>query len=244
MKERLQKTLAHAGVASRRASETLITDGRVRVNGRVVRELGVRVDPDTDRIEVDGIPIRSPNQRTYVMLNKPKGVVSTASDPEGRPTVVDLVSVSVRVYPIGRLDTDSEGLILLTDDGELTNHLTHPRFQVEKEYHALLSPILDSKAIRAWREGVMLDGVQTAPALVTVLKRLDDAAWVRVVLREGRKRQIREVATLLGYTTRRLLRVREGNLLLGDLPLGEWRNLSSEEVASLRAHVQKKQQSR
>jgi 23S rRNA pseudouridine2605 synthase len=233
----LQKVLAGAGVASRRDCEELISAGRVTVNGRVVRVLGARVDPDQDEIAIDGRPVAKTEQRTYLMLNKPRGVVSTAEDTHGRPTVVELVGAEARVFPVGRLDLESEGLLLLTDDGALTQRLTHPSFAVEKEYRALLNSLPSPDALRAWRTGVDLDGVPTSPAWVDLIEQTDEGAWVRVVLHEGRKRQIREVARLLGYEVLRLIRVREGPLALGDLPSGAWRALTSEEVAALWDHV-------
>ncbi len=235
--ERLQKVLASAGIASRRDCEALIAAGRVTVNGRVVVVPGTRVDLEHDEVRVDGQPIRMPAKRTYIMLHKPAGVVSTAEDTHGRPTVLDLVDVPARVFPVGRLDIDSEGLILLTDDGELAYALTHPSFEVEKEYRVLLDRPLTPEALRSWRNGVLLDGEMTAPAWVELIGTAPEGVWVRIVLREGRKRQIRAVAKLLGYEVRRLIRVREGNLSLGDLPPRSWRYLTDEEVAALRAHV-------
>lgn len=235
--ERLQKVLAGAGVASRRDCEDLIAAGRVTVNGRVVHELGTRVDLEQDLVAVDGKPVRQPDERTYILLHKPIGVVSTVDDPQGRPVVVDLVDVPARVFPVGRLDVDSEGLLLLTDDGELTHRLTHPSFAVEKEYRVLLDRAPDASTLREWRTGVMLDGERTAPAWVELVERGEEGYWLRVVLQEGRKRQIREVARLLGYTVLRLVRVREGNLQLGDLAPGQWRRLSAAEVQELRTHV-------
>ncbi len=234
--ERLQKVLASAGVASRRDCEELMASGRVMVNGRVVRELGTRIDIEQDTVTVDGTPIRLPDVRTYIMVHKPVGVVSTVDDPQGRPTVIDLVNVSTRVFPVGRLDVDSEGLMLLTNDGELTHCLTHPGFEIEKEYHVLLDRVPDAETLRQWRAGVELAGERTAPAEVHLLDQ-SDAAWVAVVLREGRKRQIREVARLLGYKVERLIRVREDSLVLADLPVGQWRNLRPEEVQTLRSHM-------
>ncbi|MCS6840568.1 MAG: pseudouridine synthase [Roseiflexaceae bacterium] len=236
--ERLQKVLARAGIASRRDCEAYIAAGRVMVNGRVVRIPGTRVDPEHDEILVDGKPIGKIHRRTYVMLHKPAGVVSTTDDPQGRPTVIDLVNLERRLFPVGRLDYDSEGLLLLTDDGELTQKLTHPRYQVEKEYRVLLNEAPSPSALRAWRTGVELDGVKTAPAWVELIERTPEGAWVRVILHEGRKRQIREVARLLGYEVRRLIRVREGPLTLGDLPSGAWRFLTDEEVEMLREHAE------
>ncbi|MEI8308863.1 MAG: pseudouridine synthase, partial [Chloroflexales bacterium] len=235
--ERLQKVLASAGIASRRDCEGMIAAGRVTVNGRVVQEPGTRVDLNDDVVEVDGQPVRKPTSRTYLVLHKPVGVVSTVDDPQGRPTVIDLVDVPARVYPVGRLDVDSEGLLLLTDDGEMTHQLTHPRYEVEKEYRALLDKPLDSEAVRQWREGVLLSGELTSPAWVDLLETTDEGPWFRIVLREGRKRQIRDVAHLLGYEVKRLIRIREGDLLLGDLPLRQWRPLTPEEIAALHAHV-------
>ncbi|HMQ35596.1 MAG TPA: pseudouridine synthase, partial [Chloroflexaceae bacterium] len=235
--ERLQKVLASAGIASRRDCEALIAAGRVTVNGRVVQEPGTRVDPEQDVVLVDGEPVRQPTRRTYLMLHKPAGIVSTVDDPHGRPTVVSLVDVPARVFPVGRLDVDSEGLILLTDDGELTHHLTHPKFEVEKEYRVLLDRPLDADALREWRNGLMLNGELTAPAKVALTETVEEGVWYTVVLREGRKRQIRETARTLGYEVRRLIRVREGELLLGDLPLREYRSLTDDEVSALRAHV-------
>lgn len=231
--ERLQKMLARAGVASRRSCETLISDGRVTVNGQIVLEPGTRVDPARDQVCVDGQHIMLPDTPIYILLHKPPGVVSTTRDTHGRPTVVDLVDVPTRIFPVGRLDADSEGLLLLTNDGTLTHRLTHPRFQVEKEYHVLLSPTPSNNALQMWREGVPLDGEYTAPARVNIIKYAHEGAWVRVVLREGRKRQIRDVARLLGCTTHRLIRVREGRLTLGNLPSGAWRMLHPDEIQAL-----------
>ncbi|WP_298820510.1 pseudouridine synthase, partial [uncultured Chloroflexus sp.] len=235
--ERLQKVLASAGIASRRDCEALIAAGRVMVNGRVVTVPGTRVDLERDEVLVDGQPLQMPTRRTYIMLHKPVGVVSTAEDTHGRPTVVDLVDVPARVFPVGRLDIDSEGLILLTDDGELAFALTHPSFEVEKEYRVLLDRALTPEALRSWRNGVLLEGEMTAPAWVELLETTPEGVWARIVLREGRKRQIRAVAKLLGYNVLRLIRVREGELELGDLPPRAWRHLTSEEVAALRAHI-------
>jgi 23S rRNA pseudouridine2605 synthase len=237
--ERLQKVLAAAGVASRRASEELISAGRVQVNGQTVRELGTRVDAEQDTILVDGKPVQPAARRFYVLLHKPVGVISTADDPQGRPTVVDLVDVGTRVFPVGRLDAESEGLLLLTNDGELAHHLTHPRFEVEKEYRALLARTPDERTLRQWRAGVLLEDKHTAPAQVDILEQTEGGTWLRVVLHEGRKRQIREVAQVLGHHVRRLIRVREGALHLGDLPPGAWRHLDAAEVRALRSTKEK-----
>ena len=239
MRERLHKVLAHAGVASRRAAERMIRDHRVRVNGILVDELGTQVDPLRDRIEVDGRPLpRSETSHHYVALNKPVGVVSTARDPEGRPTVVDLVHAPQRLYPVGRLDLDSEGLVLLTDDGELTFRLTHARYGIEKEYHVLVScPRIDDALLQRLHQGVMLeDGIARA-VRSNVLRAVAGGAWVRVVLTEGRQRQVRRMLATLGCSVEHLRRVRIGSLLLGDLAPGQSRALQPREVNALRRAV-------
>lgn len=241
MLERLHKILARAGVAALRPAEDMILEGRITVNGRVVRELGARADTDADVITVDGVVLDIPqptDPRQYVMLHKPVGVISTAHDTHGRPTVVDLVPNGGRIFPVGRLDADSEGLLLLTDDGDLAYRLTHPRFEVDKEYRVLVDLPPQLPELRRWRTGVELDDEMTAPAWVEVLDRTDDGTWLRIVMREGRKRQIREVARILGMNVRRLIRVREGPLALGDLAPGSWRTLSQTEIESLRTHTQ------
>lgn len=232
--ERLQKYLARCGVASRRASEQIITSGRVRVNGQPADQLGTSVDPDRDRVEVDGRAVRPPATLSYVLLHKPIGVVSTASDPRGRRTVLDLVPGDARLFSVGRLDYDSEGLILLTDDGDLAMQLTHPRHSVEKEYRALLRGEVTDAVLQRLRAGIELDGKRTAPATFERLETHPDGVWVRVVLHEGRNRQIRRMVEAVGLDVARLVRVRVGSLQLGGLPPGAWRRLSAAEVAALR----------
>lgn len=231
--ERLQKVLAHAGVASRRKSEELIQQGRVTVNGQVASRLGTKVDPDRDDIRVDGRRIKQVQSHIYIMLNKPRGVLSVMKDDRGRKTLSDLVLVPGRVYPVGRLDAGSEGLILLTDDGELANLLTHPRFRHEKEYRVLVNGRPSDKALNAWRRGLMLDGKLTAPAQVEIVRAEKNGTLLRVIMREGRKRQIRNVASLLGHPTRGLLRVGLGPLKLGGLASGQWRYLTPNEIRQL-----------
>ena len=239
MKERLHKVLAHAGVASRRAAERMIREHRVRVNGALVVELGTQVDPARDRIEVDGRPLaRADAAHQYIALNKPLGVVSTAHDPEGRPTVVELVHAARRVYPVGRLDIDSEGLVLLTDDGELTFRLTHARFGVEKEYHVIVTcPEVNEELVEQLRKGVKLEDGMARAVRANVLNSTDYGGALRVVLVEGRQRQVRRMLAALGCSVERLQRVRIGPLLLGELDPGEHRALRAREVESLRAAV-------
>jgi 23S rRNA pseudouridine2605 synthase len=239
VKERLHKVLAHAGLASRRAAERMIREHRVRVNGAVVLELGTQVDPGHDRIEVDGRRIaRSQAAHLYVALHKPVGVVSTAHDPDGRPTVVELVGASRRLYPVGRLDIDSEGLVLLTDDGELTFRLTHARFGIEKEYHALVRcPTLGEPALEQLQHGVVLDDGLARAVRATILRDTPEGVWVRIVLTEGRQRQVRRMLGAVDCLVERLRRVRIGVLRLGDLDVGQFRQLNAREIGTLRESV-------
>jgi 23S rRNA pseudouridine2605 synthase len=233
MEERLQKILARAGYGSRRSCEELISAGRVAVNGKTAI-LGGKATAGQDRITVDGAPIQSAEKLVYIALHKPRGVLSAVSTADRRRTVRDLVDVPERVFPVGRLDVDSEGLILLTNDGELANHLTHPRFEHEKEYHVLVARQPDDEQLDAWRRGVVLeDDYRTAPARVGLIKNFGKGAWLRVVMTEGRKRQIREVGSRLGLPVVRILRVRIGSLELGSLQPNEWRYLSPPEVQAL-----------
>lgn len=234
MEERLQKILARAGLGSRRACEELIAARRVRVNGQLA-VLGTKADPQRDRIEVDGRPIKAPETLTYIALHKPRGVISAAQSPDPRPTVRDLVPVPGQLYPVGRLDIDSEGLILLTNDGELANRLTHPRYEHEKEYRVLVARHPDEEQLQTWRRGVVLeDDYRTQPAEVRLESLSGKGAWLRVVMREGRKRQIRETGSLIGLPVVKIIRVRIGSLLLGALKPREWRYLTADEVAALK----------
>jgi pseudouridine synthase len=239
MKERLHKVLAHAGVASRRAAERMILEHRIRVNGTLVLELGTQVDPAADRIEVDGRPLaRGDTTLHYVALNKPTGVVSTAHDPEGRPTVVELVHARQRLYPVGRLDIDSEGLVLMTDDGELTFRLTHARFGIEKEYHVHVAcSDLGEAQLEQLRRGVVLDDGPARVVRANLLRSTPRGGLVQVVLIEGRQRQVRRMLTAIGCGVDRLQRVRIGPLRLGDLEPGQHRALRPREVAALRTAV-------
>ena len=233
--QRLQKVLAHAGVASRRRAEELIRQGRVTVNRQVVTELGTKVDPTRDEIRVDGERIRAASGSVYIVLNKPRGVLSTMEDERGRRSLGDLVPVPTRLYPVGRLDVSSEGLILLTDDGELANLLTHPRYGHDKEYLVLVTGHPSDKTLEAWQQGVLLEGKPTAPAQVNAVKSQADSTLLRIVMYEGRKRQIRNVAALLGHPVRELKRVRLGPLRLGTLETGQWRYLTAKEISELEA---------
>jgi pseudouridine synthase len=240
MPERLQKLLARAGFGSRRACEQLITAGRVSVNGKTVVDLGVKADPDRDQIAFDGRPISLPTHLAYVALNKPVGVVTTASDERGRTTVLDLIKSESRLFPVGRLDRDSEGLLLLTNDGEVAARLTHPRYGLEKEYSVRIARDATGEEIRRLREGIEIDGRLTAPARVDVAAPPRPAGakpgehWLRIVLHEGRKRQVRRMLASLGIPTLRLVRTRIGPLQLGSLKPGESRPLTVREIEALR----------
>jgi 23S rRNA pseudouridine2605 synthase len=235
MDERLQKILAKAGYGSRRACEEIILGGRVKVNGTVAR-IGSKANPETDTIVVDGSAIpKIPAQFSYIALHKPRGVLSDQDSHESRQTVRDLVGIPGHLFAVGRLDLDSEGLILLTNDGELANKLAHPRYEHEKEYLVLLASKPDADQLKAWRRGVVLkDGNRTAPAMVNIRESFSKGCWVQVILHEGRKRQIRETASQLGLYVHRILRVRISTLLLGNLNPGEWRHLTPAEIRSLK----------
>ncbi len=233
--DRLHKLLAQAGVASRRACETLIRDGRVTVNGQPATP-GMSVDPAADVVRVDGEVIALAQPRlVYIMLNKPAGVVSAAhaQRQEKRPTVLDLVRVAERVYPVGRLDADSEGLVLLTNDGSLTQRLTHARYGHQKVYRVLVEGTPTPEQIETWAGGVILDDGPTAPCQVSISKRLDNSTWLEVIMGEGRKRQIRRTAAAVGLRVLRLIRTRIGPLRLSGVEPGAWRYLTEEEVAAL-----------
>jgi 23S rRNA pseudouridine2605 synthase len=235
MEERLQKILARAGFGSRRACEEFILQGRVTVNGKPAA-LGQKADPQLDRIALDGNTVRPSETLTYVALHKPRGVISSTASQDNRQTVRDLVQgLPERLYPVGRLDVDSEGLILLTNDGELTEYLTHPRYESEKEYRVLVRGEVDEERLNAWRRGVVLEGQRTAPAQVRREEATSAGTWLRVIMHEGRKHQIRDIGALLGLPVRRLVRVRMGALRLGNLPPGDWRELKPGEVEDLRA---------
>lgn len=233
--ERLQKVLARVGLGSRRVCEDLIADGRVTVNGEVAI-LGRRVDPDVDLVEVDGAPIGTRPGLVYYLLNKPVDVVTTASDPQGRRTVIDLVPDTPRVFPVGRLDADTEGLLLLTNDGELANRIAHPSHGVDKEYLADVDGgRVAPGAIRRLRDGIELDDGVTAPARVAQ----PHPGVLLITIHEGRNHQVRRMCQAVGHPVRRLVRIRIGSLADRQLPPGQWRELTIDELAGLRQSVAK-----
>jgi 23S rRNA pseudouridine2605 synthase len=239
MEERVQKIIAAAGVASRRAAEELILDGRVKVNGKVVAELGTKADPEKDHIKVDGKLINPRQPKTYVMLNKPVGYVTTMSDPEGRPVVATLLQgVRTRVYPVGRLDYNTEGLLLLTNDGDFAHLVTHPRHELPKTYLVKVKGVLEDRDVENLERGVFLKDGRTAPARVRRLRKEESNSWVEITIHEGRKRQVRRMIDHTGKSVIKLKRSRIGSLDLGDLALGTYRHLTAEEVSSLREAAQ------
>src|SRR5574341_37773 len=235
MEERIQKIISAAGVTSRRAAEDLILEGRVRVNGKVVTELGSKADPEKDHIKVDGKLINPQQPKAYIVLNKPVGYVTTMSDPEGRQTVQDLLKgVRVRVYPVGRLDYNTEGLLLLTNDGDFAHLITHPKYELPKTYLVKIKGVLNDEAINRLESGVFLTDGKTAPARVKRLRKEEANSWVEITIHEGKKRQVRRMIDHVGNSVIRLKRVRVGNLPLGNLPPGSYRHMTPEEVTMLR----------
>ena len=241
MAERLQKILSAAGIASRRAAEVLIRDGRVTLNGETVTALGTKADPETDDVRVDGRRVKPSRRRRYILLYKPRGYITTRSDPQHRPTVIDLLAkggVRDYVYPVGRLDYDSEGLLLLTSDGDLAARLTHPRHGVAREYHVRVRGIPDRHALDRLSKGVTIEGRRTGPARVKLEKVIEAEggahALLSFVIREGRKRQVRSMCEAIGHPVVRLTRVRIGPISDDRIRPGEFRDLSEREVALLR----------
>ena len=232
---RLQKYLALSGVASRRNAEKLIADGHVRVNGSLVTEMGVQVDEEHDQVQVDGETVRIQQEKHYIAYHKPMGEVTTVSDPEGRDTVMDKFrDYPVRLYPVGRLDYDSEGLLLLTNDGDMMQHLLHPSHEVPKQYLCRAVGSVPDEDIRRLRAGVSLDGRLTSPAQVRVVSRNEVYTLLLITIHEGRNRQVRRMLDAVGYQVVGLKRVGFGPILLGDLPRGMWRRLTPQEVARLK----------
>ncbi len=234
--ERLQRVLSASGLTSRRRAEELIREGRVRVDGRVVTEMGTKVDPGTQKIELDGKIIPTPRLR-YIVLNKPSGYITTTSDERDRRTVMDLVNVGERVVPVGRLDRPTEGLLLFTNDGEVAHRVMHPSFNIEKEYEALLDGHPPRTVFDRLMRGVTIDGEQAKPTMVKPIKITEDGTVVRIALHEGRNRIVRRMFELVGYPVLKLSRVRIGPLNLGTIPRGTWRDLTDGELTQLREAV-------
>lgn len=236
MEERLQKYLAECGIASRRKCEDLIMEGHVSVNGKVVAHMGVKIDPSVDVISLNGRAVVCPGKKVYVMLNKPEGYISTVKEQFGRPKVTDIVNVpGVRLYPVGRLDYDSSGLILLTNDGDVTYRITHPGGEIDKTYIAEVRGIPDNEDIRMLQYGIDIGGFVTSPAMVNIIGTGKKSALLRISIHEGKNRQVRRMCSAAGHDVIKLKRISIGNLSLGNLKKGEWRYLKCDEVNYLKS---------
>jgi pseudouridine synthase len=239
MSEKLQKIMSRAGLGSRRQNEAVIAEGRVRVNGKVAR-LGDRAEHNKDRIEVDGKLLQF-SDKIYIKLYKPRGILSSTEDEmeQGRPTVRDMVDLPGHLYPVGRLDKQSEGLMLLTNDGKMTHRMTHPRFGHQKVYRVAVEGKPPFAVLQQWREGVDLDGKLTAPVEIEVLHQQKDHTWLKITMREGRKRQIRRIAAMLGHPVNKIIREAIGPIQLGNLQPGKWQHLSGQEVKALNETIRR-----
>jgi len=234
MQERLQKILARAGIASRRKAEELIREGKVRVDGRVVREMGTQVDPATQKIECEGVPVTSSEKKIYILLHKPVGFLSTVHDPHGRPIVTDLLQdIKERIYPVGRLDLDTEGALLLTNDGELAQKILHPSHEVNKTYEAQVKGKPGKQKLATLARGIVIDGKKTWPAHLQVLQTEAQTTTLRIVIHEGRKRQVRRMFEAIGHPVLELKRTAYGKLELGKLAPGKFRFLTSRDIAMI-----------
>jgi 23S rRNA pseudouridine2605 synthase len=243
MEVRLQKVIAASGLASRRKAEEWIAQGRVTINGKIVRELGTRIDPERDHVKVDGRHLKGVEPYAYLLLNKPKGIVSTLNDPEGRPTIDNLLhGVTLRLFPVGRLDFDTEGLMLLTNHGELAQALLHPRYHVAKVYLAKVKGVLNDEEINQLAQGVKLEDGMTAPAMVKKVRKAEENSWLEVTIYEGRKHQIKRMFEVVGHPVLKLKRIKFGPLVLGDLLPGEFRYLTDREANTLRSIFKYKQE--
>jgi pseudouridine synthase len=236
---RLQKWLSMAGTASRRKAEEIIAAGRVTVNGAVVTELGAKADPLNDVVEVDGKVIEIQTDKVYIMLHKPEGVVTTVTDPFGRSTVMDFVPADVRLFPVGRLDSDTSGLLLLTNDGEWAQKLSHPKYETKKTYVAVVKGVPASESLRKLRQGITIEGKKTAPAQIKLIEKLSiknaklQNAKLLITIHEGRNRQVRNMCEAIGHKVINLKRIAIGSLELGSLPKGKWRHLTAKEVKNI-----------
>ncbi len=230
---RLQKYLAHCGVASRRKSEELIQQGLITVNGQVVTEMGYKVTVGKDEVTFKGKLVVPEKQKLYIMLNKPEGVITSSNDQFNRKTVIDLVATDYRIYPVGRLDYDTSGLILLTNDGEFANQMMHPKYKIPKTYHALVKGSPTQVEIESFEKGLLIDGSYTHPASLKILKE-DTLSLLEIIISEGRNRQVRKMCDVIGHPVRHLKRVAFGNILLGSLKEGHWRYLTVAEINELK----------
>jgi pseudouridine synthase len=233
---RLNKFLASAGIGSRRKCDDYIVQGKITVNGEVVKQLGVKIDEFKDTVAFDGKEVKLEKNLLYIILNKPKGIITSASDEHDRNTVLDLIPLNDRLFPVGRLDQDTTGLVLLTNDGELANQLIHPKFKFPKTYHVLLNKIVHPKDIYHFERGILLDDKKTAPCKLSEIRIIDNCSFLEIILHEGRKRQIRRMFDELGYEVVELDRIGFGSLTLAGLKRGEWRYLNKNEIAELKSN--------
>ncbi len=231
---RLNRFLAMTGLASRRKSDQLIEDGLIKVNGKVCTTMGKIIDEKKDIVEYKGRVLKIKKENIYILLNKPRGCITTVKDEKNRRTVMDLLTIEERVYPVGRLDYDSEGLILMTNDGDLTYRLTHPCFEIKKVYRVLIDGLIETNNLNRFRSGIMLDGRKTKPCQAKIIKVINDCHYIEVKLHEGRNRQIRRMFEKMDYKVLRLRRVEYAGLNLGNLRTGEWRKLNHQEVSKLK----------
>lgn len=234
MEERLQKYMARCGIASRRKAEEIILQGHVKVNGIIVKELGSKVDPEKDEITVYGKIIYEKEEHIYIKLYKPEGYITTVKDQFNRKTVLDLINIKERIYPIGRLDYDTSGLLLLTDDGDLANKLMHPKYRIFKTYEVELKGSINKESINILRKGVLIDGYKTAPAKVKLLKQTQNNTSVQISIHEGKNRQVRKMFEAVGNKVIKLKRISFGNIGLGQLKPGQWKYLTVDEVSFLK----------
>lgn len=234
MEERLQKYMARCGVASRRKCEEIITSGRVKVNDKAVTELGAKINSETDQVFVDGKLVRPEENKVYIMLNKPEGYVSTVKDEKGRNTILDLVKVEERIYPIGRLDYDTSGLILLTNDGEVYNKVIHPRVSMDKVYIAVVKGLPTKDETDKFKKGIDIGDYITAPGSCKVIKKFENSSELKIIIHEGKNRQVRRMCDAIGHPVIALKRVSIGSLSLGNLPKGKWRLLNEKEIQYLK----------
>jgi 23S rRNA pseudouridine2605 synthase len=233
--ERIQKILAKAGIASRREAERMVVEGRVSVNGKVVQTFGFKADPSKDHIKVDGRRLAPFEPKVILLLNKPRGYLSTVKDPKGRPTVLDLLkNLKWRIYPIGRLDFDAEGLLLLTNDGDLAHLLSHPRFSIPKTYWVKVAGVPEEKKLNRLMKGVMLDDGGAKAVSCSLIRQKEKNSWVRVVVTEGRNHLVKKMFSAIGHTVLKLKRIEYGPVQLGDLPFGQFRYLSPAEMEKLK----------
>lgn len=231
---RLQKFLAQCGIASRRRAEELIRAGRVEVDGRQVTEMGAKIDPQTQTVRCDGKTVSLPDELIYVLLNKPRGYVTTLSDPQGRPVVTSLLKdIPVRLFPVGRLDLDTEGALILTNDGTLAQTIQHPSHETEKTYEALVEGLPQRNGLQQLERGILLEGSQTAPSKIAVKKTFSNQTLLHITIHEGRKRQVRKMLSFIGHPVIRLKRIAYGRLLLADLPIGHYRILNPKDLKKI-----------